>query len=427
MAEGRDNRTFETKVGNLIAATRHLDVPQIMVLRRLTMQDPESLRWASERQLSVVFSVIVTKALERYGPARLKEARDRGFEPLLPPDDGHREEDRRILAEAALPLVGSAPPSEAQATQAGFEALLAQRLIAAPPRTARLAAPIKEPPPLFSAQLGQQDRSPQSKFLPAEPTVEDDGKPFVDFPSLFDDTLCGYARQILALFAVATPLEGARVPFMVAPHFADTYEDVLRRYILPPMRRSRHLQTLGTSYNWAELGGGKLIEILQAGEVNNPILHNWDTRWTAFRPVKGAKSKHPREESPWQLFREDATRGNYEPPTEDHLTLLQDIIRLEIDAIAKCWREIGHLYQQEFSPNARQEQARDGALRDGIMKWVARLPDHVGELLAIRAHFELPRCDLNYLRRLAGNFGRTEQERRRAAPFLCDFVQSRGG
>ena len=427
MAEGQNNKTFESKVGTLIAATRHLDVPQILVLRRLTMQDPESLRWASERQLSVVFSVIVTRALERYGLARLKEARDRNFEPLLPPDDGNREEDRRILAEIALPLVGNPPPSEAEATQAGFEALLAQRLIAAPPRSARLSTPIKEPPPLFAAQLGQQDRNPQSKFLPAEPTGEDEDKPFVDFPSLFDDTLCGYARQVLSLFGITTPLEGARVPFMVSPDFAATYEDAMRRYILPSMRKSRHLQTMATSYNWAELGGAKLIEILQAGEINNPILHNWDTRWAAFRSAKGAKAKPPRDDTPWQLFREDATRGNYEPPTEDHLTLLQDVVRLEIEAIAKCWREIGHLYQQEFAPNARQEQARDGALRDGIMKWVARLPEHVGEFLAIRAHFELPRCDIHYLRRLANNFGRTEQERRRAAPFLCDFIQSRRG
>lgn len=51
----RDNKTFETKVSNLINATRHLEVPQILLLRRLTMADPESLKWANIRELDVVF------------------------------------------------------------------------------------------------------------------------------------------------------------------------------------------------------------------------------------------------------------------------------------------------------------------------------------------------------------------------------------
>ncbi len=428
MAEAQDTRAFEAKVGSLIAATRHLDVPQILVLRRLTLKDPESLRWASERQLNVVFGVIVAKALERYGPARIREARDRGFAPLLPPADGARDEDLRVLTEAAQPLLGAALSSEAQSTQAGFEALLAHRLIAAPPpRTERFQTPIKEPPPLFAAQLGQLDRGAKAQMPQTE--ADTDAKPFTGFDALFDDTLCNYARQVLALFAVTVRVEGVRLPFISAPDFAATYEDVLRRFVLPAMRQSRHVQTLATSYNWAEVGGAKLLEILQAGEVNNPILHNWDSRWGSFRLGKaGAKGKKPQpEDNPWPLFREDATRGNYEPPVEEDLPLLQDVIRFEFDAVIKCWREIGHLYQQEFAPNARQEQAREGALRDGMMKWVARLPEHVGEFLAIRAHFELPRCDTLFMRRLANNFGRTEAERRRAAPFLCDFVTMRGG
>jgi hypothetical protein len=430
MTDAQNTKAFEDKVASLIAATRHLDVPQILVLRRLTLKDPGSLRWASERQLNVVFNVIIAKALERYGAARVKEAHDRGFEPLLPPADGARDEDVRVLTVAAQPLLGKGAPSEAMATQAGFEALLAQRLIAAPPpRLPRQQAPIKEPPPLFAAQLGQLERGAKAQLAQAEGGIGEGGKPFTDFNSLFDDTLCNYARQVLGLFGVTFPVDGVRLPFMSAPDFAASYEDVLRRYVLPVMRQSRHVQTMATSYNWAEVGGAKLIEILQSGEVNNPILHNWDSRWNAFRVGKAAaKGKKPRpEDNPWPLFREDATRGNYEPPTEDDLPLLQDVVRFEIEAIVKCWREMGHLHQQEFNPNARQEQAREGALRDGIMKWVARLPEHVGEFLAIRAHFELQHCDTLFLRRLANNFGRTESERRRAAPFLCDFVTMRGG
>ncbi|MBI3445574.1 MAG: hypothetical protein HY055_09490, partial [Magnetospirillum sp.] len=188
----------------------------------------------------------------------------------------------------------------------------------------------------------------------------------------------------------------------------------------------RHMQTLAHSYNWAEVGGEKLIEIMQGSEVNNPILHNWDSRWAAFRTTKAAKGKkappQKPEDNPWPLFREDATRSNYEPPNEDNLILLQDLIRFEADVMAKCWRELSQLYTQEFAPSGRMDQAREGAFRDGIMKWSAKLPDFVGEHLAMKAHFEFERLDGTWMRRLLGNFGRTDSERRRNAPFLTEFV-----
>lgn len=106
---------------------------------------------------------------------------------------------------------------------------------------------------------------------------------------------------------------------------------------------------------------------------------------------------------------------------------MQDIIRFEADAFAKAWRELGQLYQQEFSPNARQEQAREGAFRDGLMKWSSKLPDHVGEFFAIKAYFTFSRIDATFLRRLATNFGRSDAERRRNAPYLVNFIQNLSG
>ncbi|MCR6628780.1 MAG: hypothetical protein NVV74_01225 [Magnetospirillum sp.] len=251
-----------------------------------------------------------------------------------------------------------------------------------------------------------------------------DEKPFTDFPTLFDDTLCGFSRKLMGLFHVRATERTERLPFLLAPQFAACYEDVLRRMVLPAMRTSRHIQQLGVNYNWAEVGGAKLIDIIQSGEVNNPVLHHWDARWTAFKP-KGRKSKP--EDNPWPLFREDATRSNYDPPDEDDLVIMQDLIRYEAESFAKAWREISQLYEQEFTPNARQEQAREGAFRDGLMKWTSKLPDHVGELFAIKAYFVFPRIDGHFLRRLINNFGRSDAERRRNAPYLLSFVHKMNG
>jgi len=433
MAASSETKSFEAKVSELIAATRSLSVPQILVVRRLTLRDPESRRWASERQLNVIFNVVLGKVLGDLSRAKLAQARKKNFLPLLPPDDGCRDEDLAVLTEVAAQLGDGPINEEAEAAQASFESLLAKRLLAVPQAkpTIRPRPPIKEPPPLFAAQLAQRDRDRLGSAAPPRASLNllaEEGaaeeKPFTDFDTLFDDSICAYTRRVIELFEVTGPSRGIRMPFMLAPEFREIYEEVLRRFVLPSMRSSRHVQTLSTSYNWAEAGSDKLIEIMQAGEVNNPILHNWDVRWNVMRTLKvGGKPVRPKPaDNPWPMFREDATRYNYRPPEEEHLPFLQDIIRFEIDAIDKCWREISQLYQQEFNPTARQDQLREGALRDGIMKWVSRLPDYVGEMLAIKAHYAFPLCDADFLRRLLNNFGRSDGDRRRNAPFLSDFV-----
>lgn len=435
---GRDNKTFETKVSNLIAATRHLEIPQILLLRRLTLSDPESLKWSNARQLNVVFSVILTKAIERVPPKVLQDLRAANYEPALPKNNppALRNEDRALLSDMVEQMLGPAPMSEAETTQAGFEKLIARGPAKTMPRISRSQAPIKEPPPLFAAQLGDMAVMPPAKLramgaieqaaAAAAAAAETPENPFTDFSALFDDTICNHTRKVLALLRVSGSTNGVRVPFILAPEFTIAYEDVLRRFVLPAMRSSRHIQTLGTQYNWSEVGGAKLVELIQGSEVNNPILHNWDTRWQAFRPQKVAgKVKKPKpEDYPWQIFAEDATRNNYEPPTEDSIQLLQDLIRFEIDSIAKAWRELTQLYEQEFSPNARQERARDGAFRDGIMKWASKLPDHLGEFFTIKAYFDMPRVDGHFVRRQINNFGRSDSERRRNAPYLVDFSQN---
>ncbi len=429
-------KAFETKVASLIAATRHLEIPHILMLRRMTLRDPEARKWATEKQLTVVFQVILTKSIERYGIPKLKADRERGFGPLLPPGADSRDEDLRVLGDIATQLLGPPQMSEAESTQSGFQALLARGSVPPPAKTLRTQQPNREPPPLFAAQLGpagDKQMAAARRMAQLQETGEDGERKiaFTDFPSLFDETVCGYAQKTLGIFRITGLSQGLRLPFLLAPEFSQAYTEVLRKFILPQMRSTRAMQALGQSYNWAEVGGEKLIEIMQGSEVNNPILHNWDARWAAFRTPKAVKGKKPPpqkpDDNPWPLLREDATRYNYEPPTEANIILLQDIIRFEADVLAKCWRELTQLYAQEFAPSGRMDQAREGAFRDGIMKWSAKLPDYVGEHLAMKAHFEFDRLDADWMRKLLNSFGKTDSERRRNAPFLTEFVLQLGG
>ncbi|MEO0036462.1 MAG: hypothetical protein RLZZ501_2485 [Pseudomonadota bacterium] len=412
-------RAFETKAASLIAATRSLDIPRILTLRRMTLADSQSRRWASEKQLTVLFSVILTKAAERYGLDALKTARTRGFAPLLAGEGDGRDEDLRVLGEIATQLLGPPERDAAEEALAGFQALLSRGFAPVPPRSARVQAAGREPPPLFAAQLGPMG----DRRAPRAHPPEESG---VDFAVLFDETLCSYVQKTLSVFRVTSPTHGIRLPFLVAPEFGPVYRELMRRFILPQMRATRHIQALAQSCNWAEVGGARLIELIQGSEVNNPILHNWEARWAAFRPAKPAAAARGRksadDDNPWPLLREEATRCNFLPPGEDDLPLLRDILRFEAEEIARCWRDLGQLYAQEFPADGRNEPGREGVMRDGLLRWFPKLPDHVGEHLAIKAVFEFERIDAAWLNRLFGGLGRSDSERRRVAPYLADFL-----
>lgn len=420
----QDNKAFETKVANLIAATHSLGISQILLLRRLTMADPESRRWATDRQLQVVFEVILAKAAERLGLDQLRAARDQGFLSLLPKGaEDAAAEDAQVLGEVAAKMLGN-PQAPLSEHEAALEKLLTMSPRPARERTIRQVTAIKEPPPLFAAQLGPPtERQPAPGTVPEEHVLRlTDDKPFTDFATLFDDTLVALTKKVLSSFQVSETTRSERLPFLLAPTFSVCYEDVLRRLVLPQIRAARHIAQLETSYKWAELGSPKLVEIVQAGEVNNPILHNWDSRWATFRAPPGRG-----DDSPWPMFREDATKAQYQPPDEQHLPILRDLIRWEIDAQSKAWREIEMLYLQEFAPTGRPDPGREGVLRDGLAKWTAKLPNHVGEFLVLKAYFSFSRLDAFFLRRQVNTFGKTESDRRRNAPFLFDFTYALTG
>ena len=422
---------FDTKVAGLIDATAQLSIAQILVVRRLTLSDPESLRWSTPHQLNVVFDVILGRALERMDRRNLMTARDQNMEPLLPPKAQRDPDDVTLLERLLGSMLGPAPSAgqtEWQRTQAEFEALLSRRLPPTPPRIPRLSTPSREPLPLFAAQGGMKStsaarNSPKSAQMEGEAEGKSGNRGHSqDFESLFDDTLVEHIRKILELLCIPPANEAtsarSRLPFLSAPEFQSVFEDVMREFILPTIRKSRHVQTMSQTYNWSQVGGEQIIEIIHTSEVNNPILHNWDGYWNNIKEEKVKKGV----DSPWARFRDDATRCRYVPPSKEDVRLMMDMIRFEPESIDKAWRELEQLYQQEFTPGGRQERAREGAFRDGILKWSARLPDHLSEFLAIKAHYSFIKLDGNYMRALVANFGRTESERFRNAPYLSQFV-----
>ncbi|MBI3445066.1 MAG: hypothetical protein HY055_06840 [Magnetospirillum sp.] len=386
MNDSKRREKFESKVAELLAVTAGLKVPQILMLRRMTASDPDTKSWANDRELGVVFDTILDRAVAAIEVEELGAAADLQFNALLPPGDEEvRDKERWLLFDVT-------------------KKYLAKR--------AKVAAPVE---PVIETVIAVVEEE--------EPPIS-----FSSFKQLFDETLARYARRSLQVLVI-NPIGAASlrphipVPFILSPGFANCYETLLRKFVLPDIRATKRIKELSESRNWDDSGSNRLIAIIQAGGNTNPILDTWDSRWAAYKS-EGVGAKHAKTSDPWAVFHEWAQAGGYPSPNEDDIPLLHSVIRWEPESLAEAWREVALLYQQEFHPKDRHDQAREGAFRDAIVRTIRELPKRAGDMIAIRAFFELPKCDRMFLRKLMQTVGGTDTERRRTAPGLVHFYNN---
>lgn len=375
-----DAKGFESKVAELVAVTQRLDVPRILMVRRMTLTDPETLKWANARQLELIFNVILEKALERTDRDVVFAASQDHFDSLLPPgDEGARDQERWMLYDLSRAMLSGMQAAEESTTQAVMEELAAD----------------EEP-----LEAG-------------------------DFPTLFDETIVRHTRRVLMALACTGSRPHIPRPFYVAPQFAAVFEKVVREYVVKSIRSTRRIKELAASRNWQQKGSAeRLVGMILAGEDGNPILHYWDQRWLGFDPArataKGKGTIRP-EDNPWGVFKDDGTKHEYIPPYYTDIPMLQRLIRYDGEVIADAWQRIAQIYQQEFNPVSKSEQARQGAFRDAVLSAFDKLDHHGGDLLVIRAFYDLPKVDRMFVKMLIQSLGRSEQERNRKAPLLIQF------
>ena len=382
MTDAGRTAKFESKVAELLAVTSGLSVTHIFLLRRMTQADPETKSWASDRELGVVFDTILDRAVAAIEVEELGAAADRQFDGLLPPGDEElRDKERWQLFDIAKKYLSKRKKVEVVVD------------------------------PAAAAELDDAD-------APIE---------FNNFRQLFDETIARYTRRSLLSLVVGANHAKLRphipVPFIGAPGFAACYETLLRKFVLPDIRATKRITELAKSRTWDASGSNRLIGMIQAGGVGNPILETWDSRWAAYRS-EGIGAKHKKGEDPWEVFVEAAATGGYDPPHLADIPLLHSVIRWEPESLAEAWRELTLLYQQEFHAKNRHEQAREGAVRDCIVRYIRELPKRAGDMVAVKAFFELPKCDRMFLRKLMQTVGGTDTERKRVAPGLVHFYNN---
>ena len=380
MSDSKRSTVFESKVADLLAVTSGLTVPQILMLSRMTKADPDTQSWANERELGVVFDTILDRAVGAVDPQELAELAGQQFDALLPPGPEEvRDKERWMLFDLSKKYIGKRKP---------------------------VGIVVEVPSPVLEEEE-------------AEAPIK-----FDNFKQMFDETIARYTRRSLLALVVspnhATLRPHIPIPFIVAPGFAVCYEALLRRFVLPDIRSTKRIGELAASRTWDERGPNRLIGMIQAGGASNGILDTWDARWAAYKS-EGIGAKHKKGQNPWEVFVDAAKAGGYTPPQVEDIPLLHSVIRWEPESLIEAWREISLLYQQEFHPVSRHDQAREGAFRDGLVRCVRELPKRAGDMIAVKAFFEFPKCDRQLLRKLLQTVGGTETERRRVAPGLVHF------
>jgi hypothetical protein len=383
MSAGDSRGLFETKVAELAKATMGLPIPHLLTLRRLTKKDPESLRWASERELDAVFHFLLERALDSLPIADLDTAALRQFDPLLPPGSGdERDQDRWLLYDLTRKRIADRPP----------------------------------PPAVDVSVLDEV-----APLLPDEPPIETD-----QFAVLFDETLARCTRRALAVAATRGVRFPVPKPFYLQPDFGRAYEEVLRRCLLPDVRATKRVRELAATRQWSGADTGRLMALVQSSDTSNPLLESWESRWNAFHShaqAIGAK-KHKVVNDPWQVFRDAAGAGDYQPPGDHDVAFLRAVLRWDADAMNDGWRQICQTYQQEFMPTSKWDAARPNSVRDCAVKWIQGLQGASGDVLAIKAFFTLPKCDRMFLRAVLHTLGGTDSDRKRVAPFLVHFYHN---
>ncbi len=373
-------KTFGEKVSQLVSATNQLDVPRTLLVRRMTIANPESTKWASADELKSIFDVIVGQAMERLDPMLLEEARLHGFEPLVPKgSDAQRAEDAAVLTALAGRFAAAEAPE-----------------------------PEEKPAPL--------PVEPEPILVPEKPQ-------FVTFDSLFDSVVCQRIRKNLQPWGVEETTRTIQLPFLVSPHFPSSFELMLRTHIFPVLRATRHIQLLSMTYNWNSVGGEKLDEIMAMDIRKNPVLFTWDNYWNKIRAGLKDMTLNPAE-NPLTPLCKDARSLGYSRPTDRDVMLLQSIIHLSSSAMSDMERGLMQAYEQEFDPPKGTPQAREGALRDLFLSWFDSLPMGMGDFLAIRLYFACPLLDTEYMRKLLTNFGENRKKYEKNVPYLTEFVDS---
>jgi len=254
----------------------------------------------------------------------------------------------------------------------------------------------------------------------------------------FDD-LCLAALQyrverVLAFFqkhnpAVSRPLP---LPFLLSPSFADRYKQAIAVLIYPKVKTSRQLRLLASNIDIGTATTESFWEHIN-DSMKRLLELTWNSAWNDLLLVTELRDgervlKIKPETKELRDILQPPSPAAYDLPHigNDEIVLLRSLLSASEDwwpRLTEFWHACHTLYEQEWDPRVFQQQAREGALRDMLLKGFTAFPDPWHDFFVLMLHRVFPRLGTRYLERFAYNLGQTEESRRARMPYLLRYIE----
>lgn len=224
------------------------------------------------------------------------------------------------------------------------------------------------------------------------------------------------------------------LPFLQSPLFAAALEEVIDRFILPSMFRSRGVRTLELRQRWIEIDEESFWLLMEQDISKQIILAAWETAWHVYRQevaflrdteALGWKAVY-KTTPEFEAMEKALVHPDYFIPqlTNREIDLFSSLLEPVYgrSALENAWTRLRQFYEQELDRRNYQDRARDGALRDSLLDCFNFFPDRIGELLALLCYFNFPQLTISYLETFTRSKGRSREERERRVPYLMLFL-----
>ncbi|MBF0373007.1 MAG: hypothetical protein HQL39_06270, partial [Alphaproteobacteria bacterium] len=259
------------------------------------------------------------------------------------------------------------------------------------------------------------------------------------FSELLIEAICWRIDTVATFFHRANPdlIREMRRPFLLSPDFPARFKEVVRRFIIPLMTSSRSMQVLEGGRDWRAVDTAAFWEILEEEGKLDRLNKLWDAAWENYKLVREWR-RDPKTQMRREVWvrkpelvdmREVLASPDYDIPAvkneqiELFRALLTDFDRVDME---NAWTKLRQTYEQEMDQRIYQEKARDGALRDSLLKCFDDFPDRLSEFLALLCYFTLPKLSISFLMKFTHNKGTNDDERNRKIPYLMRFLAQDG-
>lgn len=219
--------------------------------------------------------------------------------------------------------------------------------------------------------------------------------------------------------------------FLLSPDFAERFKAAVATLIFPKIKSSRQLRLLATNIDVAS-ATTETFWLSINSSMSHMLQLTWNTAWNDLRLIPELRGEEkvlkvkPETKELRALLTPSAADAYDLPHIGNHeIELFKSLMSATIDwwpQLSEFWWVCHTLYEQEWDPRIFQQQAREGALRDSLLRNFEAFPEPWHDFFVLMLHRVFPRITTRVMERFAYNLGQNEETRRQRMPYLMHAI-----